>query len=192
MALDPFAIVDNEPNQISEALLGFSLDIKVDTHRRTRKFGIAKHVDHLIANGQRLQRVIAHPGWGLSALTVSPGPKRMRKLGKCEHSLAGVSLDSFFAHASQETEIVLSDRLVAAAIAKSANATMIIQQQSGRSFRTLQALGVAKENLRLRQGRPETNPSPGAVVTEIDDPAVGKRSLDLRQKNRPRGEQLAI
>ena len=192
MALDPFAIVDDKPNQISEALFGFSLDIKVDTHRRAWKLGRTKHIDRLVANGQSMQRVIAQLGWHFSALAVSPGPKRMRELGEREHSVAGVSLDIFFPYAPQETQIVLPDGLVTAAVAERADAAMIIQKQFGRGISALQTLGVSKEIFRKRQGWPESDARPCAIVPEIDDPATGKRPLNSPQKNRARGQLLAI
>ena len=69
----------------------------------------------------------------------------MRELSEREYTLAGVSLDRFFADATQKAQIVLPDGLVTAAVAEFANAAMVIQQQLRRAFGSLQALGVSEE-----------------------------------------------
>jgi len=56
----------------------------------------------------------------------------------------------------------------------------------------LQALGVSEEIFRRRKGRSETNARPRAVGPKVDNPGAGKRPLNPRQKNRARGELLAI
>src|ERR1700716_816188 len=116
----------------------------------------------------------------------------MRELSEREYTLAGVSLDRFFADATQKGQIVLPDGLIAAAVAELADATMVIQQQLRRPFSSLQALGVTEEIFCDRQGRPETNARPRAVTPKIDNPTARKRPLNPRQKNRSRGELLAI
>ena len=69
----------------------------------------------------------------------------MRELSEREHTLAGVSLDRFFADTTQKAQIVLPDGLVTAAVAEFADAAMVIQQQLRRAFGSLQALGVSEE-----------------------------------------------
>src|SRR5258708_37625110 len=129
VALDAFAIVDKEPNQISEPLFGITLHIKIDSRRRSCKFWCAKHVDCLIANGQCMQRVIAQLGLGVGALAGASGPKGMRELGEREHTLASVSPDRLFADATHDGQVVLLDGLTTTAVAGLANPAMIIQQQ---------------------------------------------------------------
>jgi hypothetical protein len=116
----------------------------------------------------------------------------MCELSEREHTFTGVSLDRFFADATQKAQIVLPDGLITATGAELADATMVIQQQLRRPFRSLQALGVSKEIFCGRHGRPETNSRPRAVTPKIDNPTARKRPLDPRQKNRSRGELLAI
>jgi hypothetical protein len=116
----------------------------------------------------------------------------MCELSECEYTLAGVSLDRFFANATQKAQIVLPDGLVTAAVAELADAAMVIQQQLRRPFGSLQALGLPEEVFCSHQGRPETNARPRAVTPKIDNSTARKRPLNPRQKNRSRGELLAI
>ena len=74
----------------------------------------------------------------------------MRELIEREHTFAGVSLDRFFADATQKAQIVLPDRLVRAAFAELSDAAMVIQQKLRRAFGSLQALGVSEEIFRSR------------------------------------------
>ena len=116
----------------------------------------------------------------------------MRELSEREYTLAAVSLDRFFADATQKAQIVLPDSLITAAVAELADAAMVIQQQLRRPFGSLQAFGFPEEIFCGHQGRPETNARPRAVTPKIDNPAAGKRPLNSRQENCARGELLAI
>ena len=139
-----------------------------------------------------MQRVIAQPERSIGPLAAASGSKGMRELGEREHTLAGVSLDRFFADTTQKAQIVLPDGLVAAAVTNTADSAMVIQQQLRWTFGSLQALSVSEEIFSRRKSRSKANARPHAVGPKIDNPAAGKRPLNPRQKDRTRGELLAI
>jgi hypothetical protein len=89
-----------------------------------------------------MKLVVPHPKRCITPLAATSGPKGMCELSERQHTLAGVSLNRFFANAPQKAQIVFPDSLVTAAIAEFTDTAMLIQLQLRRAFRSLQALGV--------------------------------------------------
>src|SRR5713101_5764158 len=105
------AIADDDANQINEVLIQSAFDIRVDADHRSRKCGLAEHVNRLVANGQRMERMITHPERLIRSLATSAGSKCMSKLGQRKQTLPTVSLDGFLAKAAQQTQIVFPNGL---------------------------------------------------------------------------------
>jgi hypothetical protein len=140
VALAALAIANHQPYQINEALFEITLNIKVDSDGRGWKYWCPEHINGLVTNCQSMQCVVAHPERCIGALAAAPGTKGVRELSEGKHTLAGVSLDGFFANTPQKAQIILPDSLVTTAIAELADIAMAIQLQLRRAFGSLQAL----------------------------------------------------
>jgi hypothetical protein len=183
VALDVFTIANNESNQISEALFGITLDIKIHAHRRAWEFGCAKHVDRSVPDGQCMQRVVAQLQRGIGALAAALGPKGMRELGEREHTIAGVSLDRLFADAAEKAQIVLPDGLITAAVTERADAA------TARGWSLIgarnPALAEAVAPIAMQRPQPiEGNPSEILVAPQ---PPGCFRQQWLKQRPSPKG-----
>ena len=127
-----FAVADAQADEVVEIAVGQALDIQIDGRAFDLEFRAADDVDFLLPNRQRLERVVILLAFVAQPLGPAAGPERVGELRDGEDAFAAEFLALLRAHAGQQAEIVLLDRILPAAGLELALGAVPVQDEVGR------------------------------------------------------------
>ena len=166
------AVADAHADEVVEIAVGQALDIQIDGRAFDLQFRAADDVDFLLPNRQRLERVVIFLAFVAQPLGPAAGPERVGELRDGEDAFAAEFLALLLAHAGQQAEVVLLNRLLPAAGPELALATVPVQDEVGRR-RTGEQRGDLLEALSHFASQSRGLHLERGVVVAVDDLADG-------------------
>jgi len=119
---------------------------------------------------------------GRRPLALAPGSESVGELGDGEDALAGVGPGLFLLHPSQETDVVLFDRFVAAALAELADGAVDVEEKPRWLSGALHVLNFRQHALSLARFRTESDARGPTILAVPDNPNPRRPTLDAGEK----------